>query len=309
MSINVTPAMQVKFKNNVELTLQQTKSQLEGAVVTQDDASAEKIKIKDLVGNVPALEAGERHGDTKYNHRTFDGVWVPKPNELYDADLIDNADKLGTSIELGSSTMMSISATISRARDQRILEAFYNPIISGKEGTTSTAFPAGQVIPVTTGGASGNQKFNVAKVRAATKLLAQNYVSLDLPRYMVLTADDNDSLLQEIPVTSDDFKGSYRGQVDEMGRVVGLLGWRFLYLELDNPLLGTIPALSTDGSGFRRTPAWVQGGLAFNYWQRLRTMLDPMPGKLGSVQYLAGMTGAGSRTQAGMCLQILNVKG
>lgn len=309
MSIAVTAAMQVKFRNNVELTLQQTKSKLEGAVITQDDASAEKIKVKDLVGHTTPLKADERHGQTKYNNRSFDGVWIPKPVELYDADLVDNADKLGTAIELGSSTMMSISATIARSRDIRILEGFYNPIISGKDGTTSTAFPGGQTLAVTVGGAAGAQKMNVAKVRAATKLLAQSYVDIEAPRFMVLTADDNDSLLQELPVTSDDFKSSYKGEVDEAGRVTKLLGWTFLYLELDNPLLDTIPALATDGSGYRKTPFWSQGGLVLNYWQRLRTMLDPMPGLLGSVQHFAGMTGAASRTQAGLCGIILNQKG
>lgn len=309
MSIAVTAAMQLKYKNNMELTLQQVSSKLEGAVITTDDASAEKVKIKDLVGHVLPQEANERHGDTKYNNRSFDGVWLSKPNELYDADLIDNADKLGTSIELGSATQMSIAGTIARARDQRILEGFYSSIVSGKDGTTVTAFPAGQVIPVTTGGAAGAQKMNTAKLRAATKLLAQGYVDLDLPRWMVLTADDNDALLTEIPVTSSDFKESYKGQVDDRGRVISLLGWNFLYLELDNPMLGTIPALATDGSGYRKTPFWAQGGLVLNYWQRLRTMLDPLPGKLGSVQMFAGMTGAASRTQAGLCGQILNAKG
>lgn len=309
MSINVTAAMQVKFKNNVELTLQQTKSVLEDCVTQGDDASSDKIKFKDLVGNVLPQKADERHGVTKYNHRTFDGVWIPKPVELYDADLVDNADKLGTAIELNSSTMMSISATIARARDTRILEGFYGPIISGKEGTTSTAFPGGQTLAVTLGGAAGNQKFNVAKVRAATKLLAQNYVDIQAPRYMVLTADDNDALLQEISVTSADFKESYKGMVDEAGRVTQLLGWTFKYLELDNPMLDTVPALATDGGGFRKTPFWSKGGLVLNYWQRLRTMLDPMPGMLGSVQHFAGMTGAASRTQAGMAGIILNVKG
>lgn len=309
MSINVTPAMQVKYKNNIEIVLQQTMSMLEGMVTVQDDASAEKVKVKDLVGNVLPQEANERHGQTKYGHRTFDGVWIPKPNELYDADLIDNADRLGTSLELNSATQQSIAATIARARDQRILEAFYNPIISGKDGTTSTAFPAGQILPVTTGGAAGNQKFNVAKVRAATKLLAQAYVDISKPRYMVLTADDNDALLQEIPVTSLDFKASYKGEVDDSGRVTKLLGWTFVYVELDNPLLGTIPALATDASSFRKTPFWSSGGLVLNYWQRSRSMLDMMPGMLGSVQMFLGMTAAGSRTQAGMSGIILNVKG
>lgn len=309
MSINVTPAMQVRFKNNVELTLQQTKSKLESYVVTTDDASAEKVKIKDLVGNVMAQKANERHGDTKYNHRTFDGVWLSKPDELYDADLVDNADRLGTSIELGSSTMMSISSTIARARDQRILEGFYGPIISGKEGTTVTAFPGSQIVPVTTGGASGNQRMNVAKLRAADKMLSQAYVDTDeLEKFMILTADDNDQLLQEIPATSDDFKGAYGG-VFVKGKIQSLLGWNFIHMELDNPLLDTVPALATDGGGFRKTPFWVRGGVVLNYWQRIRTMLDPMPGKLGSVQMFAGMTGSASRTQAGMSGIVLNVKG
>lgn len=309
MSINVTPAMQVKYKNDVELVLQQSASMLESAVIVQDDDSAEKVKVKDLVGNVLPQKASERHGDTKYGHRTFDGVWIPKPDELYDADLIDNADRLGTALMLNSATQMSMAATVARGRDQRVLEGFYGLIISGKEGTTTTALPAGQILPVTTGGAAGNQRFNVAKVRGATKLLAQSYVDISKPRYMVLTADDNDALLNEIPVTSEDFKGSFKGQVDDSGRVTKLLGWTFLYLELDNPMLDTIPALATDGSGFRKTPFWSQGGLVLNYWQRSRTMLDPLPTKLGSVQMFLGMTAAASRTQAGMSGIILNVKG
>lgn len=309
MSQAVAAAMQVQFKNDVELQIQQTKSALEMCVTVQDDNGAEKIKVKDIVGSAMPQEGDERHGDTKYGNRSYDGVWIAKPNELYDADLIDNDDKLGTTLDLNGTVVMSSAATIARSKDRRILEGFYNPIISGKEGTVTTPFPAGQIIPVTTGGASGNQRMNVAKIRAATKLLAQNYVDIALERWMVLTADDNDSLLQEIPVTSSDFKMSYKGEVDEQGRVTSLLGWKFSYLELDNPMLGTIPALATDGSGFRRTPFWVKPGVRFNYWQRLRTMLDMLPQKRGSVQYLAGFTGAGTRTQAGMSGIILNLKG
>jgi hypothetical protein len=309
MSINVTPAMQVKFQNNVEMQLQQTTTMLEKAVVVQEDASAEKIKIKDIVGNVMPQRDGTRHGDTKYNHRTFDGVWIPKPIEFTDADLVDNADQLGTSIELTGATTMSATATINRARDIAILEGFYGTIISGKEGTTSTAFPGANILPVTTGGAAGNQKMNVAKLRAANKFLRQQYVDSGLQKWMILTADDNDALLQEIPATSEDFKGSYKGQTDDEGNLQRLLGWNFIHMELDNPMLDTIPALATDGGGFRKTPFWVKPGLVLNYWQRLRTSLDKMPGKKLSVQWFAGMTGAASRTQAGMSGIILNLKG
>lgn len=311
MSQAVSAAMQVKFKNDVELQVQQVKSVLEGCVTVQDDNGAEKVKVKDIVGNVLPQEGDERHGDTKYGNRSYDGVWIPKPNELYDADLIDNDDKLGTTLDLNGTVVMSCAATIARAKDRRILEGFYGSIISGKDGITTTPFPAGQTIAVTVGGAAGAQKMNVAKIRAATKLLAQGYVDIGpgTERWMALTADDNDALLQEIPVTSSDFKMSYKGEVDEQGRVISLLGWKFVYLELDNPMLGTIPALATDGSGYRKTPFWVKQGVRLNYWQRLRTMLDVLPQKRGSVQYLAGFTGAATRTQAAMSGIILNQKG
>lgn len=310
MSQAVSAAMQVKFKNNVEMQLQQTKSVLEDAVMTTDDASAEKVKIKDIIGNVIPQRGGERHGDTRYGERSYDGVWVAKGDEVYDADLIDNDDKLGTSLDLNGTVTMSCAATIARGRDIRILEGFYTSIISGKDGTTTTPFPAGNILPVTTGGAAGAQKFNVAKVRAATKFLIQQYVDIEQPRYMVLTADDNDSLMQEITVTSADFARSYGGKFDEAaGRITGLLGWTFKYLELDNPMLDTIPALATDGSGYRKNPFWSTGGVLLNYWQRLRTMLDTLPQKRGSVQYYAGFTGTASRTQPGMSGIILNAKG
>lgn len=309
MSINVTTAMQVKYKNNVEMVLQQQKPMLLDAVTVQDDASAEKVKIKDLVGNTEPNEADERHGDTKYNNPTYDGIWIPKSNELYYADLIDNADRLGTSIELQGTSVTSGAGTINRSIDRRILEGFYGNVISGKEGTTSTAFPGGNVIPVTTGGAAGAQVMNVSKIRAATKFLRQQYVDTSLEKYMVLTADDNDALLSEIPATHADFKSSYKGEVDGDGNLMRLLGWRFIHMELDNPLLTTVSALATDGSGYRKTPFWVKPGLVANFWQRSRTSIDRLPQKLGSVQVFAGTTLSATRTQAGMSGIILNLKG
>lgn len=307
MSINVTPAMQVKYNNNVEMALQQHKSVLLEATVQQDDASADKVKIKDIVGNTLPNEADERHGDTRYNNPTYDGVWLAKPNELYYADLIDNADKLGTSIDLQGTSVESGAGTIARARDQRILEGFYGAIISGKTGTTSTAFPAGQAIAATVGGASGDQKMNTEKLIAANVLLAEGYVDTMAQKFMVLTAEDNAALLREVPATSADFKGAFGGEF-ENGMIKRLLGWTFLHLELDNPMLGGVSALATSGSN-RKTPFWVKGGLVTNHWQRLRTSIDKMPGKLLSAQVFAGTTLAATRTQAGMSGYILNLKG
>jgi Phage capsid protein len=307
MSFNVTPAMQSLYNNNVELALQQQDSMLEGAVDSQDDISADMVKVKDIVGNTLPQEANERHGDTKYSNPTYDGVWLAKPNELYYADLIDNADQLGTSISLEGTSTQTGAGTVQRAKDQRILEGFYGPIQSGKTGTITTPFPSTQTVQVNVG-STVPDVMNVAKLRAANKMLLQNYVDVSQPKYMVLTADDNDALLTEVPATNADFKAAYGGVVSD-GMLQGLLGWNFIHMELDNPLLGTVPALATDASGYRKTPFWAKRGVRANFWQRLRTSLDKMPGKVLSVQVFAGTTVAATRTQPGYSGIILNKKG
>jgi len=296
---------QVSFKNNVELQLNQQSDPLEMAVVVQADASAEKIKIKDIVGNNTPQEADERHGQTKWSNRNWDGVWLAKPNELYDTELVDDADQLATSISLMGSATLAAGGTIRRARSRRTLEGFYGSTISGKDGTTVTAFPAGQIIPVTTGGAAGAQRMNVAKLRAANKMLMQGYVDMALPRFMVLTAEQNDDLLTEVPATSEDFRGSFGGVVQE-GILQRLLGWNFIPMELANPALVTVPALSLDGSGYRKTPFWVKGGLVRNDWQNLRVRTGELPERLFANGSLWGTTCAATRTQAGMSGIILN---
>jgi len=305
MSFNVPNSFQVAYKNNVELALNQNQSVLLGAVVEQSDASSEKVKIKDIVGNTAPNEGNERHGDTRYNNPTYDGVWLAKPNELYYADLVDNDDQLATQIDIMGTSTMSSAGTIQRAYDQRILEGFYGSIISGKTGTTTTPFPNGQIIPVTTGGAAGAQRMNTAKLRAATKLLLQGYVDPNEEKYMVLTAEQNDDLLTEIPATHADFQRAFGGVVQN-GMLMEMLGWKFLHLELANPLLGTIAATSLDGSGYRKTPFWTKKGLVANFWQKLRTDISPVPTKRLARQIYAGTTVAASRTQPGFSGIILN---
>jgi hypothetical protein len=308
MSFHVPASFQTKYKNNVEMALQQQKSMLLEATVQTDDASAEMVKIKDIVGNTAPNEADERHGDTKYNNPTYDGVWLGKPNELYYADLVDNADRLATMIDLEGTSVTSGAGTVNRARDQRVLEGFYGSVQSGKKGDVSTPFPSGNIIPVTSGGATGAQKMNTKKLREANVLLGQNYVDKSLKKFMILTEEDNDALLSEVPATSSDFRGAFGGVVED-GVLRRLLGWNFINLELDNPLLGPVPDLATDASGYRKNPFWVWGGLVTNHWQRLRTSIDPVPQKLLSRQIFAGTTLASSRTQAGMSGIILNQKG
>lgn len=308
MSQNAPATFQSKFQNNIEMVLNQQKPMLLDCVEVTDDASADIIKVKDLVGNTAPQETDERHGDTKYNNTPHDGVWIPKPNELYFAELVDNADQLGTAIGLQGTYTMSGAGTVNRAIDRRVLEGIYGSIVSGQKGTVSTPFPAGQIIPVTTGGASGNQRLNVAKVRAAKLLLEQQFVDAMEDRYMLVTANQADDLLAEIQATSGDYTKAFAARYNEKGGLSGLLGFNFVQMELANPLLTPINVspFSLDGSGFRKNPFWSKSGVRLNFWQRLRTSIDKIPGKQLSTQVWAGTTCAATRTQAGKVGIILN---
>lgn len=306
MSGQVPASFQVKFQNNVEATLNQVKSVLIDAVEVSDDASASKIKVKDLVGNAKPQETDERHGKTKYAETPHDGVWLPKTNGLYYAEIVDTSDQLETAIGLESAYVMEGASVIERSKDQRILEGIYGSIISGREGTVTTPFPAGQIIPVTVGGASGAQRLNVDKVRAANKLLAKNHVNKAEKKYMVITAEQSDDLLSEVPATSSDFARAFGGEVDENGFLRRLLGFTFLHMELDNDFLGTIPALSLDGSGYRKNPFWVKSGVRANFWERMFSRVGELPERNYSQGVYARTTLAATRTQAGKVGIILN---
>lgn len=304
-TVNVTAT--TEYQNNLELQLQQTKSLLLDTVETQD-ASDEKVVVKDLIGKTKPQEADERHGDLKQTQVGHDRVWITKPNELYFLEYVDGSDQLGTKIGLTGAYTMAGMATVNRAQDDRVLQAIYGNIVSGKEGTTVTPFPSSQIVPVTVGGASGPQRFNVAKLRQANKMLAQGFAwAPGDKKYMIIDAEQNDDLLSEVPVTSDEFKNTFKGSTDEDGRVTGLLGWNFIHMELRSAdYLVTDQGLTSDSNGYTKNPFWVKSGVRMGIWRKLRTAVKDQPSKVDTTSVFAGTTLGGTRTQAAKVGIILN---
>lgn len=306
MSFNVPNSFVVDFKENMELTLQQHQSLLWPLIDAVDGPlQGEKVDITDFLGDTATQTGDDRHGDTKYNNTPHDRVWVVKPPEEYWAELVDRQDQIAAKIALGSGYMMAARAAINRAKDDAILAALYGPIITGKLGTTTTALGTSMAVPVTTGGASGAQRMNIAKLIAAGELLDGQYVDGQEERYIAITSKQNSDLLAEVPATSSDFKGAYGGTF-ENGKIKQLLGWNFVHIELSNPLLKFSQPLSTDGSGYRKNPFWVRSGIKKAPWEELFTSIDPLPQKRLSRQVFAATIVSATRTQAGKVGYIAN---
>lgn len=290
-----------KFKNNVRLALGQHKSHLASRSMSEPCAGDEKAKIDNIVGNTKAKKRTVRHADTQYQFPTHDGVWVLKPEPSEWATLVDKSDQLATKIGLTGAYTQAAASAIARAKDDAWLEGFYGDMITGKGGTVLNAFPAANVVPVATG---GTNRMHADKIRAARKILAQNFVNMQQQFYMGLTAEQIEDLTGSVDVTSSDFR-SLGGRLSEDGKfVTHFLGFEFVEFEFGNPMLDNAD-LTVDGSGYRKCPFWTADGMVMGVWEDLFASVDKLPGKSHATQVYASCEITASRTDQGRCGYIL----
>jgi hypothetical protein len=95
--------------------------------------------------------------------------------------------------------LRAAAAAIGRAMDDEIIDALGGTAKTGKDGTTSTAFPASQKIAVASSG------LTIAKLVNAKKILDQNNVDASIKKYIVVSPEQIEDLLNNTTVTSSDF--------------------------------------------------------------------------------------------------------
>jgi hypothetical protein len=83
--------------------------------------------------------------------------------------------------------------------DDVIIDALGGTAKTGKDGTTSTTFPSGQKIAHASGG------LTIAKLVSAKKLLDAQSVDPSIKRYIVVSPEQIEDLLNNTTVTSSDF--------------------------------------------------------------------------------------------------------
>ena len=196
MSTQVTTAFVNQFSANVGMLSQQMGSLLRGAVDTES-VTGEKAFF-DQVGEAAAVARTSRHGDTPLVETPHSRRMVSLTTYEW-ADLIDDADKVRMLIDPTSSYARAAAAAMGRAMDDVIIDALGGTAKTGKEGTTSTAFPSAQKI------AHGSAGLTIAKLVTAKKLLDANNVDKSIKRYIVVSPEQIEDLLNSTTVTSADF--------------------------------------------------------------------------------------------------------
>jgi len=281
MSTQVTTAFVNQFSANVGMLSQQMGSLLRGAVDTES-VTGEKAFF-DQVGEAAAVARTSRHGDTPLVETPHSRRMVSLTTYEW-ADLIDDADKVRMLIDPTSSYARAAAAAMGRAMDDVIIDALGGTAKTGKEGTTSTAFPAGQKI------AHGSAGLTIAKLVTAKKLLDANNVDPSIKRYIVVSPEQIEDLLNSTTVTSADFntvKALVQGDINTF------VGFEFIVSN----------RLSDDGTS-RLCYAWAQDGCKLAIGKDVMARIDERSDKSYSTQVYYCATFGATRMEENKVVEI-----
>ena len=281
MSTQITTAFVNQFSSNVSMLSQQMGSLLRGAVDTES-VTGEKAFF-DQIGESAAVARTSRHGDTPLVETPHSRRMVTLTTYEW-ADLIDDSDKVRMLIDPTSSYARAAAAAMGRAMDDTIISALGGTAKTGKEGTTSTAFPSGQKI------AHGSAGLTVAKLVSAKKLLDTQSVDPSIPRYIVVSPEQIEDLLNTTSVTSSDFntvKALVQGDVDTF------VGFKFI----------TSNRLSDDGTS-RLCYAWAQDGCKLAVGKDVMARIDERSDKSYSTQVFYCATFGSTRMEEDKVVEI-----
>ena len=196
MSTQITTAFVNQFSANVSMLSQQMGSLLRSAVDVES-VNGEKAHF-DQVGSVAAVAKTSRHSDTPILDTPHSRRQVSLTTYEW-ADLIDDADKVRMLSDPTSNYARAAAAAIGRSMDDVVIAALGGTSLTGKAGATSTVLPAASKI------GHGSAGLTIAKLVTAKKKLDEGNVDPSVPRYIVVSPEQIEDLLNTTSVTSSDF--------------------------------------------------------------------------------------------------------
>ena len=262
MSTQITTAFVNQFSSNVSMLSQQMGSLLRPAVDVES-VTGEKAFF-DQVGEAAAVARTSRHQDTPLVTTPHSRRQVSVTTFEW-ADLIDDSDKVRMLIDPTSSYARAAAAAIGRAMDDEIIDALGGDAKTGKDGSTTTSFPAGQKIAV------GGAGLTIAKLVSAKKLLDANDVDPSVKRYIVVSPEQIEDLLNSTTVTSSDFntvKALVQGDINTF------VGFEFIVSN----------RLKVDGSSNRLVYAFAQDGIKLAVGKDVMARIEERADKSFSTQ-------------------------
>jgi len=281
MSTQITTAFVNQFSANVQMLSQQMGSLLRNAVDTES-VNGEKAFF-DQVGQAAAVLRTSRHQDTPLVETPHTRRMVTMADYEY-ADLIDDSDKVRLLVDPTSTYSRAAAAAMGRAMDDVIITAALGSSQTGKDGSTTTALPAGQKI------AHGSAGLTIAKLVSAKELLDAASVDPSIQRHIVVSPKQISDLLNNTTVTSADFNTV---KALAQGEINSFVGFNFI---VSNRL--------TDDGTSRQVIAFAQDGLKLAVGKEPAARIDERADKSYSTQVYYCQTIGATRMEEAKVVEI-----
>ena len=282
MSTQITTAFVNQFSANIQMLSQQMGSLLRIAVDVET-VNGEKAFF-DQVGSAAAVLRTSRHADTPLIDTPHSRRMVTMSDYEY-ADLIDDSDKVRLLVDPTSTYSRAAAAAMGRAMDDVIITAALGTAQTGKEGSTSTALPAGQKI------AHGSAGLTIAKLVSAKELLDSASVDPSIPRFIIVSPKQVSDLLNNTTVTSSDFNTV---KALAQGEINSFVGFRFIVSN----------RLNTDSNSDRQVIAFAQDGLKLAIGKEPAVRIDERADKSYSTQVFYSQAIGATRMEEAKVVEI-----
>lgn len=280
---NIDTAFVQSYGRNVQMISQQMNSRL-FSKVRVENPTGERHYFELYGTHAEPEEVTVRHGDLNYQDTVFSRVAVDVI-AYEDPRLISKFDEVKMLVDPLSPVVAAQAASFGRKIDKLICEAAFAAKLTGKTGTTSSSFPAANVVAVDDhdfGSGSGDALLTVSKILQAKAILDANEVPED-GRFFVADGYNLTALLGTAEASSKDFVSQAnieRGELKYFG------GFEFIKTE----------QVQLDGSGYRRCVAGHKNGLGFAVNKNPMSDISENKGKSGlPYQAYYCMQGAATR--------------
>lgn len=289
LPITIDTAFKRTYSEVFEYLFQQTTSELRMCV--RNEFQEGEMKLWDFVGPTSVVWDLPRNSDTP----NIPTPYSRRKNVLHRAnwgEYIDTWDKIKMLKDPTSDTIKMAVASLNRAIDERILQALYAVVYTGKDGDTAVnPYDLGECrlmestgVEVTAGSNFTNVTstgLTLAKIALAGKLMDEASVPQN-DRYIVANTDQKWYLLGSTKVTNSDYntvKALVNGQLDTY------MGFTFKWLPSDR-----FEANSVNTT----TPAWncaafQKSAVLLGMNKDITTTIDTIPQKTNSVLAQAEM--------------------
>jgi hypothetical protein len=284
VSTQITTAHVQQYRSNVEFLVQQKGSRLRGAVRVESQTG--KNAFYDQIGVASAQELTTRHADTPRMDTPHARRRVTLRDFVY-ADLVDEEDKVRILIDPAGKYTTAAMWALGRSMDDIIIEAVQATAYTGETGSSSTSYDSGMTVDVQvrdTGVSASDWGLNVAKLFVANKLLDNNDVDPDEPRYIIVNGTQMSSLLKTTKATSADYasvKALVKGEIDTF------MGFKFLQTN----------RITQDGNSDDNCPFWARDGMLLAIGRDIMADIGPRRDKNNATQVLCKMSIGATRMQ------------